>query len=139
MKGSGAKPMAENTSKATGRPVLIFDGDCGFCTSTSNFIAARSSVSIEAHPWQFIDVGLYGLTQAQVAAKVYFVVRGKAFAGHEAFAQILIAQRNLLLKAIGFVLMHPPISWLARPGYFLLAKYRHRMPGGTPACKIDTK
>ena len=131
--------MTDSASKAAGRPVLIFDGDCGFCTSTSIFIAARSSVSIEAHPWQFIDVGRYGLTKEQTAAKVYFVVDGKAFAGHEAFAQILIAQRSVLLNAVGFALMHPPISWLARPGYFLLAKYRHRMPGGTPACKIDTK
>lgn len=94
---------------------------------------------IEAHPWQFIDVGLYGLTKDQVAAKVYFVVGGTAFAGHEAFAQILLSQRNWLLKVAGTVLMHPPLSWLARPGYSLLAKYRHKMPGGTPACRIDGK
>ena len=121
---------------AAGRLVLIFDGDCGFCTSTSNFIAARSSVPIEAHPWQLIDVGLYGLNQEQVAAKVYFVVGGRAFAGHEAFAQILLAQRNALLKVVGFLLMHPPFSWLARPGYSLVARYRHKLPGGTPACEM---
>lgn len=118
------------------RPVLIFDGDCGFCTSTSKFIAARSSVPIEAHPWQLIDVGLYGLTQEQVAAKVYFVVSGRAYAGHEAFAKILLAQGNALLKAFGFLLMHPPFSWLARPGYSLVARYRHKLPGGTPACEM---
>lgn len=128
--------MTNYKSEAAGRPVLIFDGDCGFCTSTANFIATRSSVAIEAHPWQFIDVGLYGLTQQQVAAKVYFVVRGKAFAGHEAFAQILLAQRNWLLKSVGFVLMHPPLSWIARPGYTLVARFRHKLPGGTPACEM---
>lgn len=138
MKGSGPN-LSETAGSQSHRPVLIFDGDCGFCTSTANFIVARSSVAIAAHPWQFVDVGLYNLTKEQTAAKVYFVVNGKAFAGHEAFAQILIAQHNLLLRAIGHILMYPPFAWLARPSYFLLAKYRHRMPGGTPACKIDTK
>ena len=119
--------------------VLIFDGDCGFCTTTANFIERHSSTPIEIHPWQFIDVSTYGLTEAQVAAKVYMVVDGQPFAGHEAFAQILIVQRNILLRAIGHTLMAPPFSWLARPGYFFIAKYRHKLPGGTPACKIDVR
>ena len=118
------------------RAVLIFDGDCGFCTSTSNFIKAKTSVPMEIHPWQFIDVSEYGLTQAQVAAKVYFIVEGTAYSGHEAFAQILIAQLNGFIRAIGHILMAPPISWLARPGYSLVARFRHKLPGGTPACKL---
>jgi predicted DCC family thiol-disulfide oxidoreductase YuxK len=118
------------------RAVLIFDGDCGFCTSTSNFIKAKSSAPLEIHPWQFIDVSEYGLTQDQVAAKVYFIADGTAYSGHEAFAQILIAQRNFLIRAIGHVLMVPPISWIARPGYSLVARFRHKLPGGTPACKL---
>jgi len=118
------------------RSVLIFDGDCGFCTTTANYIERRSSTPISVHPWQFIDVSQFGLTQTQVSAKVYFVVKGKAFAGHEAFAQILISQRNILLRAIGHTMMAPPVSWLARPGYALVAKYRHKLPGGTPACKM---
>ena len=32
--------------------VLIFDGDCGFCTSAANFVVARSSMPIEAVAWQ---------------------------------------------------------------------------------------
>jgi predicted DCC family thiol-disulfide oxidoreductase YuxK len=118
------------------RAVLIFDGDCGFCTSASNFIKAKSSVPIEIHPWQFIDVSEYGLTQAQVAAKVYFVAEGVAYSGHEAFASILARQTNWLLKLAGTALMAPPLCWLARPGYWLVAKFRHKLPGGTPACKL---
>ena len=116
---------------------LIFDGDCGFCTSSANFIARHTSTPIEIHPWQFIDVSAYGLTEAQVSAKVYMVVDGVPFAGHEAFAKILIVQPNLFLRAIGHALMAPPFSWLASPAYFFIAKYRHKLPGGTPACKIE--
>jgi predicted DCC family thiol-disulfide oxidoreductase YuxK len=116
---------------------LIFDGDCGFCTSTSNFIAKHTSTPIEIHPWQFIDVSDYGLTEAQVSAKVYMVVGGRAFAGHEAFAQILLLQRNWVFKTLGWLAMRPPFSWLGQPGYALVARYRHKLPGGTPACKLD--
>lgn len=118
---------------------LIFDGDCGFCTTTANFIAKHSSSPIAIHPWQFIDVSQYGLTEEQVSAKVYMVVNGRAFAGHEAFAQILKLQKNLLLRAFGAIIMLPPASWLARPAYFFIAKYRHKLPGGTPACKLQQR
>ena len=121
---------------ANNRAVLIFDGDCGFCTSASNFIKAKSTASLEIHPWQFIDVSAYGLTPSQVAAKVYFVADGIAYSGHEAFAQILKRQKNWLLKFAGEALMAPPLCWLARPGYWLVAKFRHKLPGGTPACKL---
>jgi len=121
------------------RAVLIFDGDCGFCTSTANFIERKSSSSIEVHPWQFIEVSKFGLTEAQVSSKVYMVVNGESFAGHAAFAQILIQQRNLLIRAVGHLLMYPPLSWIARPGYALVAKYRHKLPGGTPACKMPSR
>ena len=116
--------------------VLIFDGACGFCTTTANYIQRHSSTPIQAHPWQFIDVTVFGLTKAQVAAKVYLVVDSRPFSGHEAFAQILILQRNILLRAFGHSMMVPPMSWLGRPAYFLIAKYRHKLPGGTPACKL---
>lgn len=115
---------------------LIFDGDCGFCTSTANFIAQRSSSPIEIHAWQLTDVTRFGLTAQQTASQVYFVSGGKSFGGHEAFAQILIAQKSRVLRAIGVALMYPPLSWLAAPSYRLVAKYRHRLPGGTPACKL---
>jgi predicted DCC family thiol-disulfide oxidoreductase YuxK len=117
--------------------VLIFDGDCGFCTSSANFIAKHTSTPIEIHPWQFIDVSAYGLTEAQVSAKVYMIVGGRAFGGHEGFAQILLIQRNWLFKTLGWLAMRPPFSWLARPVYWLVARFRHNLPGGTPACRLE--
>jgi predicted DCC family thiol-disulfide oxidoreductase YuxK len=115
---------------------LIFDGDCGFCTSTANFIKAKSSVAIDVKAWQLIDVTSYGLTQAQTASRVYFVTDGRAYAGHAALAKVCLAQGNVVYKLIGAVMVTPPFSWLARLGYLLVAKYRHKLPGGTPACKL---
>jgi predicted DCC family thiol-disulfide oxidoreductase YuxK len=120
-------------------PTLIFDGDCGFCTSTANLIVKRSKVEIAAHPWQLIDTTEYGVLQPQAQDRVYMVVDGQAFGGHEAFAAILRLQNNWLLSTIAFVIVVPPICWLARIGYGLVARYRHKLPGGTPACKLEAK
>lgn len=121
------------------KPVLIFDGDCGFCTTTANLIREKSSTPIEIHPWQFIDVTKYGLTQAQTMDKVFVVEGVKTFGGHRAFAKILLLQNNPLIKLVGALIMYTPLAWLARPGYRLVAKYRHKLPGGTPACKIEPR
>ena len=114
--------------------VLIFDGDCGFCTSAANFVVARSSVPIEAVAWQLADVTKFGLTETQTAARVYFVTGGEAFGGHLAFAQVLWLQRGIGWKALGWLMTVPPTCWLASLGYALVARFRHRLPGGTPAC-----
>ena len=71
------------------KPTLIFDGDCGFCTSTANYILKRSKTALEIHPWQWIDLSEYGLLASDTADRVYMVVDGQTYGGHEAFAQIL--------------------------------------------------
>lgn len=116
-------------------PVLIFDGDCGFCTSTADYIIEHSKTPITAHAWQLIDVTEYGLLQPQTAEKVYLVIGEHRFAGHEAFAELLRLQNSKALTAIAFLMLVPPLCWVSRIGYWLVARYRHRLPGGTPACK----
>jgi predicted DCC family thiol-disulfide oxidoreductase YuxK len=119
--------------------VLIFDGDCGFCTTTANFIVRQSSVPIEAVAWQLTDVTEFGLTEAETAARVWFVTSGEAFGGHLAFANILWSQRAFGWKALGWVLTVPPFCWLGSIGYALVARFRHQLPGGTPACAMPRK
>ncbi len=115
---------------------LIFDGDCGFCTSTANAVVARSTVPIVAHAWQLTDVTRFGLTEPQTAARVYLVVGDEKFGGHLAFAYLLFIQTNWALRAIGWLLTVPPLCWVASLGYALVARFRQRLPGGTPACKL---
>lgn len=116
--------------------VLIFDGDCGFCTTTANYIKAHSSVAIEIQPWQWIELADFGLTKEQASAKVQLVVDGQVYAGHKSFAMILRIQKQWWFKLLGAILVIPPFSWGARLGYFYVAKYRHKLPGGTPACAL---
>ena len=116
--------------------VLIFDGDCGFCTTVSNYITKDTKRNVVAEAWQLVDVTKYGLTKEQTAARVYLVSEGKIYPANRAVAKLLANKKNAFLALLGYILMVPPISWLAIPGYYLVAKYRHKLPGGTPACKL---
>ncbi|MEY2815705.1 MAG: hypothetical protein RJA78_281 [Actinomycetota bacterium] len=115
---------------------LIFDGDCGFCTTAANFIVKHSKTKIDAVPWQRADLNEFSLTQAQVADQVYLVIDEVSFGGHEAFAMIFRIQPNALVRLMGKIMMSKYSRWLAAPTYRLVAKYRHKLPGGTPACKL---
>ena len=117
-------------------PLLIFDGDCGFCTSSANFIVKHSSLGVIAEPWQYLELSDYGITEAQASSKVQLWLDGKIYAGHVAVAKLLQGEKNSFLKALGKLALVPVFSQLASFLYFLTAKYRHKLPGGTPACKL---
>jgi predicted DCC family thiol-disulfide oxidoreductase YuxK len=122
---------------------LIFDGDCGFCTTSANFAVARSKYPIAAVPWQRANLAAFGLTPELASARVYVALSGdgqsgkvSVFGGHGAFAKLFEIQPNVFAKMVGVLMVTPPISWIAAAGYVLVAKYRHKLPGGTPACKL---
>jgi predicted DCC family thiol-disulfide oxidoreductase YuxK len=116
--------------------ILIFDGDCGFCTTAANFMVKHSKTKIVATPWQRTDLSKFSLTEAQVADQVYLVVDEETFGGHEAFAMVFRVQTNSFVRFLGKIMMSKNLRWLAAPTYRLVAKYRHKLPGGTPACKL---
>jgi predicted DCC family thiol-disulfide oxidoreductase YuxK len=116
--------------------ILLFDGDCGFCTSTANLVVRRSTLPVTAVPWQWADTLDYGLTPAQTAERVWLIIGNEKFSGHLAFAHLLFNQRNPIVRAVGWALTVPPFCWLGSIGYALIARFRHLLPGGTPACKM---
>lgn len=121
------------------KATLVFDGDCGFCTSAANFAAAKSRIGLQVVPWQRADLASLGLTESQASAKVQLHLDGLSFAGHECFAKLIELQGGWLNRLVGRVMTVAPFSWLAAIGYWLIARFRHRLPGGTPACKIEPK
>jgi predicted DCC family thiol-disulfide oxidoreductase YuxK len=46
----------------TPRPVLVYDGDCAFCTSCVRFIEKRLPTRADLVTWQGTDVAAYGVT-----------------------------------------------------------------------------
>ena len=118
-------------------PVLVFDGDCGFCTTCARFVArwVVGGRSVSVAPWQRLNLAELGLTPDRCHEAVQWVgSEGVAPSGHAAIAAVLRAGYRPW-PPIGVLLMAPGISWLARGTYSLIADHRSALPGGTPACR----
>jgi predicted DCC family thiol-disulfide oxidoreductase YuxK len=128
--------MGDKLAVKANAPILVFDGDCGFCTTTANWIKKNSKVALEIAPYQWTDLGQYGLTAEEAAAKVQLVVGDKVFAGHNCMAKLLLIQPNVFLKLVGAVMVMPVIEPISARLYTWIAANRQKLPGGTPACKL---
>lgn len=119
------------------RPVLVFDGDCAFCTSAARVLSGRlrrSPGDFAVEPWQHLDLAALGLTEAQCVEAVRWVaVDGRSDAGEAAVARALLASRPVV-RPLGAVLLLPGVRRVAGAAYRWVARNRHRLPGGTPAC-----
>jgi predicted DCC family thiol-disulfide oxidoreductase YuxK len=117
-------------------PVLVFDGDCGFCTSSARWIEARLPADTAVEPWQSLDLDSLGLTEAEVTAAAYWVDdEGSLHRGHLAIGRALVTAGGLW-GIVGRLLVSPPLTWVARPVYALVARYRYKLPGATDACRL---
>ncbi|MEO6885288.1 MAG: DUF393 domain-containing protein [Jatrophihabitantaceae bacterium] len=117
------------------RPVLVYDGDCAFCTKSVR-LAEHLRADADVIAWQFADLAALGLTEAQANDSVQWVdPAGRISSGHEAIAALLIRAR-FPFPVLGTLMRTPPVSWLARRVYAWVAANRHRLPGGTPACSL---
>ena len=120
------------------RPVVIFDGDCGFCTTAVLWMQRTLPRVPATAPFQWTDLARYGLTEEQARARVWFVSGERQYGGAAAVAAILRGQPNRALRVLGTLATVPPWSWAASAGYRLVARYRYRLPGGTPACRMPS-
>lgn len=116
--------------------LLIFDGDCAFCTTWVNRLAAWLPIFPPSSPWQWIDLDRYALTTDDVTSYAWLVTRRHQYAGHLAFSALLRMQPIGALRFLGHLIATPPFSWVAAVGYAFIAANRHRLPGGTPACAL---
>lgn len=122
-----------NTSRG---PLLVFDGDCAFCTTAVQRLEALLPRFPEAQPWQWLDLDDLGLTRDDVTHYTWVVARGRRYGGHLAFSALLRMQSQSVWRFAGNLLRTPPFSAAAAVGYELIARNRSRLPGGTPACAL---
>ncbi|MGJ3509755.1 thiol-disulfide oxidoreductase DCC family protein [Enemella sp. A6] len=116
---------------APGRPVLVYDGDCRFCTR-----AARRAEGLRRDPSDFVvvpyqraDLAALGLTRQECARALQWVdAVGGLHSGAEAVAGLLRAG-PWWSRPVGRLLRLPGCRALARIGYRLIADNRHRLPG----------
>ncbi|HEY7047278.1 MAG TPA: DUF393 domain-containing protein [Jatrophihabitantaceae bacterium] len=120
------------------RAVLVYDGDCGFCTRCVR-VVEWTRVRADIVAWQYADLDDLGLTQAEASDAVQWVEPdGTVRGGHEAVAAALM-NAGRLWWPLGRVMLLPGLSWLAARVYRLVADNRQRLPGGTPACALPAE
>jgi len=117
---------------------LIFDGDCGFCTTSVRWLQRWLPRVPATIPFQWAELDRFGLTEAEARSRVWFVTDGRRYGGAAAIAALLRGQPVVALRVLGWLATAPPWFWAAEAGYRIVARYRYRLPGGTPACRMPS-
>ncbi len=118
---------------------LVYDDDCGFCTTTALAWQRRTRRSTNAMllPASQAVTGprAVGLTQAQVDRSVWWVADGVRLEGGRA----VLAAFHVLTQPwrfMGVVLRWTPLRFAVIALYPTIARHRHRLPGATEACAV---
>jgi predicted DCC family thiol-disulfide oxidoreductase YuxK len=115
-------------------PLLIFDGDCGFCTWSVRQARRWVQPRARIEPWQLLDLDSLGLTSEQCCESVYWVSgQASVLNAGRAVAAVLKSGRAPW-PAVGRLMDVRPLRPVVNRAYYLVASYRHRLPGATPAC-----
>ncbi|MFL6107621.1 MAG: DCC1-like thiol-disulfide oxidoreductase family protein [Marmoricola sp.] len=110
---------------------LVYDADCAFCTRSAHWLDDAPV------PWHTLDLDAVQVTRAEADANAGFLEEGRITAlGAPAIAAALRARRGGA-SLLGWLLTTPGIRDLAARIYPRIATNRHRMPGGTAACKVE--
>jgi predicted DCC family thiol-disulfide oxidoreductase YuxK len=115
---------------------LVYDGDCGFCTTSVRALKRLRLRADDVIAWQHADLASLGLTAEQCQDEVQWVGDdGQVRGGHEAVAELLKASAPGY-RVLGRALLAPGVSPLAARTYAWVAAHRTSLPGGTPACAL---
>ncbi|MBA0050842.1 DUF393 domain-containing protein [Streptomyces sp. AJS327] len=119
-------------------PVLVYDGDCGFCTSCAHRAQRLVRPRCTVVPWQLVDLADLGVSEERAAREVLWVTPpGTVYGGAQAVAKALLSAGGGWAVLGGALRGLPPLRWAAHAVYRLVAANRHRLPGGTPACALS--
>ncbi|CAM5507650.1 hypothetical protein STENM327S_09240 [Streptomyces tendae] len=118
------------------RPVLVYDGDCRFCTTSVTLLERLLRPDCSITPWQFADLAALGATQGQAEYEALWITPdGTVHGGAQAVARLLL-RAGKGWAVLGAVLTLPPFRWVAHGVYRIVANNRDRLPGGTAACAL---
>ncbi|TDD14604.1 DUF393 domain-containing protein [Nonomuraea diastatica] len=117
------------------RAVLVFDGDCGFCTSCIKFVQRHMRIRARITAWQSADLAGLGVTRERAQYELLWICERGVYGGAQAVAKLLI-DAGLPWSLLGVALRLPPMRWPAHGLYRLVADNRYRLPGATSACAL---
>ncbi len=104
--------------------LVLYDGECGFCTSCVRFARRRVRPDATFAPWQGHDIASVGLTPEQCSTALQFVsTSGEVSSGSRAVTAML-RTAPAPWTWLGFVGDAPGIAWVADVAYRTVAANR---------------
>lgn len=149
MRGGRSEPRPQTSADA----VFLYDGECGFCRASAEFLRERVSPRrVDIRPFQETDLAALGVTEEQCRAAAALVTvdasgaaapagpagsgvlpgsRGSAASMPPRFGAQAIAgalrRGRLAWPLVGVALQAPGVRALARVVYAWVARNRHRL------------
>lgn len=118
-------------------PLMLFDGDCGFCTRSA--LASRGRwfrARVDVRPFQRVDLVVHNLTVDKCGETLHVVDNdGSVHVGSDAVA-VVLRESRFPWPIIGAFLRLPGVRWVAQGAYAIVARNRHKLPGGSAACEL---
>lgn len=122
--------------------LLIFDGDCGICTYSSEFVLKHSiDNSIDVKPYQILNLkDLHNVLSEERTSKSLFLLTkdGKLYNRSKGVFETMKRMRGIY-KALGYILSNPVIVFIANPIYDWVSRNRTKISikFGLNACNIS--
>lgn len=117
------------------RTLLLYDADCGLCAQLAGLLP-RLRLALDIRSIQVTDLAAYGVDEQRAEREMPLVrTDGTVTYGHRAWATALQtgpAPLRMVGRLVGSRLLDPVLSRV----YRWVAVNRHRLPGGTPSCKL---
>lgn len=113
------------------KPVVIYDGACGICAGNLKWLYRLDTLrKFDAMPYQAKDLALLfpslNIEDCHNAMHLVFP-DGRIYIGTDAFRQIFL--RMPLMFVVGLMMSIPPVPWILRRLYPILARNRYRIGG----------
>jgi predicted DCC family thiol-disulfide oxidoreductase YuxK len=115
-------------------PTLLFDGDCGFCTSSARWLERHVPSAAIVQPWQRADLDRIGVTEQACRDAVQWVDEDRRSSGPVAFADYARTSTRGW-RLIGRLVGSRPGLAVGWPVYRWVSRNRGRLPGGPPECQ----
>ncbi|MBB4932553.1 putative DCC family thiol-disulfide oxidoreductase YuxK [Lipingzhangella halophila] len=132
--GAGGSGGGERAPRR--RPLLVYDGDCGFCTSSVRAAQRYLDPPVEMLPYQYSQLTGATLERAKDEVLLVHPDGKRVWGGADAAAILLLASPHRWAWPAGWLLRLPGGRAAGAAVYDLVARNRHRLPGGTPTCQM---
>lgn len=121
-------------------PVLLIDGDCGFCRVAVGRLQQWFSPTAPAIAFQQADLAALGVRADECASAIQWIDQTSGARVHRRAAAAgasWLATGNRRARLVAAVLRLPLVRKLAERVYVVVARNRHRLPPHT--CAMPTR